>query len=163
MIIRKANLNEIFEIDKIYNDARIFMRKSGNLNQWSGGYPSSDTITSDILSSNLYVCCECEEILGVFFFNIGNDPTYEKIYDGKWLNDDKYGVIHRIAISDNARGKGVASKCFEFAFEKCNNIKIDTHRDNIPMQKALAKNGFKYCGIIHLYSGDERLAYQKTE
>lgn len=42
-----------------------------------------------------------------------------------------------------------------------NNIRIDTHWDNKPMQGALAKAGFHYCGIIHLLDGDERLAYQK--
>ena len=31
------------------------------------------------------------------------------------------------------------------------------------MQRALEKSGFAYCGIIYLASGDERLAYQKTE
>ena len=49
---------------------------------------------------------------------------------------------------------------------KENNIKsirIDTHKDNIPMQRALAKHGFIKCGIIHLANGDERIAFQKSE
>ena len=29
------------------------------------------------------------------------------------------------------------------------------------MQHNIMKYGFRYCGIIHLASGDERLAYQK--
>ena len=36
---------------------------------------------------------------------------------------------------------------------RVNNIKIDTHKDNISMQKLLEKNGFKYCGIIYLEDG----------
>ena len=40
-----------------------------------------------------------------------------------------------------------------------NNIRIDTHWDNKPMQGALAKAGFHYCGFTHLLDGDERLAY----
>ena len=39
---------------------------------------------------------------------------------------------------------------------------IDTHKDNIPMQRVLLRNGFVYCGIIHLENGDERIAYQKA-
>ena len=31
------------------------------------------------------------------------------------------------------------------------------------MQRVILKNGFTYCGIIHLKNGDERLAYQKAE
>jgi hypothetical protein len=30
------------------------------------------------------------------------------------------------------------------------------------MQRSLEKNGFARCGIIHLASGDERIAYQKV-
>ena len=40
-------------------------------------------------------------------------------------------------------------------------IRIDTHRDNIPMQKMLNKNGFIYCGIIYLLDGKERFAFEK--
>jgi hypothetical protein len=29
------------------------------------------------------------------------------------------------------------------------------------MQKCLIRNGFKYCGIIYLESGAERIAFQK--
>ncbi len=94
----------------------------------------------------------------MFFYKFGDDPTYKTVYEGKWLNAEPYGVIHRIAVKSHRRG--VASFCFSWCVSKGKNIKIDTHRDNIPMQKSLAKNGFSYCGIIHLENGDERLAYQ---
>ena len=53
--------------------------------------------------------------------------------------------------------------CFNKCFEMFQNLRIDTHRDNIPMQKVLKRNGFEYCGIIYLENGDERLAYQKIK
>lgn len=31
------------------------------------------------------------------------------------------------------------------------------------MQNAIAKEGFIYCGLIHCWNGDERLAYQFTK
>ena len=40
------------------------------------------------------------------------------------------------------------------------NLRIDTHRDNSIMRHNILKYGFRYCGIIFLESGDERLAYQ---
>mgnify|MGYP003296922186 CR=1 FL=1 len=40
------------------------------------------------------------------------------------------------------------------------NIRIDTHHDNVVMQRLLKKLGFQYCGIIHLENGDPRLAFQ---
>ncbi len=104
---------------------------------------------------------EGNEIFGVFVYFFGVDKTYLEIYDGEWRNELPYGVIHRIAVAENAHGKGVARACFDFAYSRCKNLKIDTHRDNVPMQRALLKCGFEYCGIIYLESGDERLAFQK--
>ena len=68
--------------------------------------------------------------------------------------------MHRIAASGVVRGAG--SFCVNWAFSRCGNLRIDTHRDNLVMQNMLKKNGFTYCGIIHLENGDERLAFQKT-
>ena len=41
------------------------------------------------------------------------------------------------------------------------NIKIDTHEDNLIMQKLLEKNSFKYCGVIYLLDGSKRIAFEK--
>ena len=162
MNIRNAKIEELSALMQIYDDARAFMRASGNSEQWAGGYPSEGVIISDIEAGNSYVCEENGEILGVFCYFFGNDPTYEKIYGGAWLNAEPYGVIHRIAVAKSAHGRGVAKKCFDFAFDRAKNVKIDTHRDNIPMQRSLEKNGFARCGIIYLESGDERIAFQKA-
>ena len=60
------------------------------------------------------------------------------------------------------KAKGVGSFCMNWAYEQFPNVKIDTHRDNVVMQNMLKKNGFVYCGIIHLVNGEERLAFQKA-
>jgi len=161
MIIRKAIRSDIDEVMEIYASARAFMREAGNATQWGSGYPTRQIIESDIDSECGFVVLENGEIVGAFFFRIGIDPTYIKIYDGEWLSDDEYGVIHRIALK--YRGRGIADFIYNHCFSIINNLKIDTHRDNLPMQKSLAKNGFKYCGVIYLENGDERIAYQKAE
>ncbi len=163
MIIRAAKAEELFEIENIYSDARAFMRESGNSEQWKNSYPSRELIESDIKNGNLYVCEDVGgALLCVFYYKTGNDKTYEKITMGEWKNDFPYGVIHRIAVSKNSHGKGVAKAVFDYAFSLCGNLKIDTHKDNIPMQRALEKCGFSKCGIIYIESGEERIAYQKT-
>ncbi len=129
------------------------------MNQWVNGYPDIEAITKDLASNNSYVCIDDNQIVGVFTFIKGIDPTYIHIYEGNWLNEASYGVVHRIASLTHK--KGVASYCLNWCYEQINNIKIDTHRDNIIMQKLLEKNGYTYCGIIYLESGAERLAYQK--
>ncbi len=158
MKIVKAEMQELDTVMEIYGEAREYMRENGNLEQWSGGYPQRELVERDVISGDLFLCKNNGETVGVFFYKFGEDPTYKTIYGGEWLNEDKYGVIHRIAVRSHR--KGVASQCFEWALKQCGNVKIDTHKDNIPMQRSLLKNGFSYCGIIHLENGDERLAYQ---
>ena len=68
-------------------------------------------------------------------------------------------MIHRIAVKYH--GRGIADFCFNECFKQFPIIRIDTHEDNIPMQRCLSKNGFEYCGIIYLANGSKRLAYQK--
>lgn len=160
MRIRPATNSDFDEIRRIYAMARIYMRESGNPDQWKDNYPPDDLIRKDIKEGKSFVCEEAGELLGVFFYAVGEDPTYRKIYDGAWLNAEPYGVIHRIAVASH--GRGVASFCFAYALSQCPNLKIDTHADNLPMQRALEKNGFSRCGMIHLENGEERIAFQKT-
>lgn len=162
MEIVKAVKEDLAEITRIYEDARSFMRDNGNEKQWSGGYPGKEDIISDIENGILYKVVDDENIACVFCCLDKPEPTYEKIYEGKWKDDGDYRAVHRIAVSKGCHGKGVAAMCFDYALSFCGSVRIDTHRDNIPMQKALAKNGFEYCGIIYLQNGEERLAYQKT-
>lgn len=97
--------------------------------------------------------------MGVFYYKEGRDRTYDVIEGGEWLSEAPYGVVHR--ITSDGTVKGTASFCLDWAFRKCGNLRIDTHRDNVVMQNLLKKNGFSYCGIIHVEDGSERLAYQK--
>lgn len=163
MKISLVEPNELEAVEEIYADARRFMRENGNLYQWQGGRPTREEIVADIKKNQLFAVRDADgSILAVFAYIEGIDKTYVNIYDGAWKNDLPYSVIHRVAVAKNAHGRGVARFCFDFGFERCGNLKIDTHRDNIPMQKALKKCGFEYCGIIYLENGEERLAYQKS-
>ena len=156
-MVRKATVNDIDQIAEIYNAARVFMRQTGNPTQWSGGYPQRELTVEDIKEGKLYVVELEDRLCGVFYFNIGIDPTYLKI-DGAWGSDAPYGVIHRIASDGSERG--VFSEALNFCKEQISHIRIDTHEDNKVMQSVLSKHGFKLCGTIYLANGDPRRAYE---
>ena len=160
MIIRRILKDEAEEAAALYVTARKYMREAGNIEQWNSIYPSVEDVLSDIENGTSYVCEDEGEIVAVFHFHIGPDKTYGKIYDGAWKNGDEYGVIHRIAVKYH--GRRIADFIYSECFKLCGNLKIDTHKDNLPMQRSLSKNGFEYCGIIHLPDGSPRMAYQKT-
>lgn len=161
MLIRKTLPEEIGAIMKIYEHARLFMASHGNPLQWGNSYPSLRLIEEDVRAGCSYVCTEHDKIIAAFYYQFGPDDTYARIYNGQWLNEAPYGVVHRIA-SDGTM-KGAATCCLDWALSQCGNLKIDTHRDNLIMQNLLAKKGFTYCGIIYTETSDERLAYQKTK
>lgn len=159
MIIKEAKKSQIEEILAVYDKAKRFMRENNNHLQWINGYPNIDTVLDDINHNSLYIIEEDNQIVGVFTLIIGEDPSYHYI-DGKWLNDLTYGTIHRIA--SNFKVKGILEIAVNFAFTKINNLRIDTHEVNIPMQNAISKLGFTKCGIIYLVSDNTpRIAYQK--
>ncbi len=145
-------------MQEIFAVARRFMAETGNPNQWADTYPSDEQLTDDITSGDSYICLEDGKTVATFVLRGGNDPTYNKIYDGAWSNNNPYATIHRIA--SNGEVKGIFRKVMEYALRYFDTIRIDTHRDNRVMRNAIVQAGFVYCGIIHCWNGDERLAYQ---
>lgn len=156
-MIRRANKEDIKCIMPIYEAAKKKMRADGNLHQWSDKYPDEETLLNDITRNELYIAYDYEGIYGVFMLSFSGEDTYKEI-QGAWLNDEPYAVIHRIASF--GKGKNLLEEAIDFAFEKTNSIRIDTHEDNNIMRTLLKKLGFIYTGIIHLKNGDERRAYQ---
>lgn len=158
--IKKAQTDDIDEILEIFKNSRKIMKESGNPTQWGDDKPSVDTIEDDIKSGDMYKISykNDKEILGVFVLK-DYDLCYDKIYDGKWLNDEPYGVIHRVAT--NGKARGIMNLCLNFSEGHFKNVRIDTHEDNKIMQHILKKHGYQRCGIIYVEDNTPRIAYQK--
>ena len=157
-MIRKATYEDLPVLMEIFRNARGIMRSSGNLHQWNDGYPSEEIVRQDIDAGHCVVLCSQGRVIATMAFIPGPDPTYARIYDGKWLSDSPYHVIHRIAVSEP--GHNAARTLLDWAFEHASSIRIDTHRDNVIMHHVLSGYGFVYCGTILLSNGDPREAYQ---
>ena len=160
MNIRSARLSDIPVIQAIIEEAKQKMRSSGNFRQWTEGYPSEEVLRDDIARGFSYVVEAQGCPIATFVLAVCEEPTYKKIYDGQWLDDVlPYGTIHR--VGSRAGVHGVLAEVLRWSFGQIGNIRVDTHRDNLPMRHLMEKHGFTYCGIIYLLNGDERLAYQK--
>ena len=90
MTIRKSTLEDIPLMLDIFAIARRFMTETGNPNQWSDTYPSVQQLADDINSGDSYVCLKEGKMVATFVLRGGNDPTYDKIYDGAWKNDNRH-------------------------------------------------------------------------
>ncbi|HAL18907.1 MAG TPA: N-acetyltransferase [Spirochaetaceae bacterium] len=155
--IRKAMESDIPDIMRIYEHARKFMAENGNPNQWGKDYPPQALIVQDVESGRLNAMLSQGKIHAVFAFIIGADPSYETVEGGEWISDSPYGTMHRIASDGVIRG--VLAKALEHCVSRINHIRIDTHSDSIPMQKAIEKCGFKRIGVVTVRNS-HRIAYE---
>ena len=158
--VRQAKMEDLSIILNLRDQAREIMRSYGNIFQWPDGYPPEEKFIHDIEQGCSYLMMnDMGLIIGTFAFIPGPDITYNTIYDGQWLDDKPYHVIHRIASTPDSHG--ILDAVLDYCEAIDPNIRIDTHEANIIMRKGLEKRGYQYCGIIHLLNGDERMAFQK--
>ena len=163
MEIRHTAAEDLDRVMEIYRYARAFMAAHGNPNQWGPTHwPPETLIQSDIRQGTSYVCVQENRVIGTFFFSAGDDiePTYRRIEAGRWLREGPYGVVHRLA-GDGSR-KGIGAFCLDWAFRQCGHLRVDTHGDNLVLQRLLDQLGFVHCGTIYVEEDDyPRLAYEK--
>ncbi|MBP3373463.1 MAG: GNAT family N-acetyltransferase [Bacteroidaceae bacterium] len=159
-MIRKATIEDLDTILLLIDEGRRKMIAEGNVNQWSGGCPSREMLVKDIAQGVSHLVVIDGKPVATFVLIEGPDPTYARIYDGEWQNDNPYYVIHRVASVAGVHG--IMRAVLDYAFTQTGTIRIDTHEENLTMRALLAKYGFSYCGVILLENGDPRLAYQKT-
>ena len=164
-MIRKSLISDIDAMMELFHQAQAYFKKS-NIDQWQNNYPNPEQLKIDINKGNSYVFYE-QKVIGTMYFAIEEEPTYAYI-EGKWkTHDQPYAVIHRIVIDENLKGRGLAKELLDYAIEHCHqqsiqSLRIDTHDDNLSMQRFLLKNGFESCGHIYLENGDLRIAFEKV-
>ena len=159
MNIRMTTPDDLPRVLAIYEHAREQMRRNGNPTQWGASWPPEPLLREDVRVGRSYLVVDGAEICGVFVFFVGEDETYRKI-DGAWLNDERYGVLHRIA-SAGIR-PGVLRAALDFCEARVDNMRVDTHPDNAIMRKLLTRFGYTPCGIIYVREDSyPRIAFQK--
>lgn len=77
---------------------------------------------TDIENSFGYVVKKSSEILAYIAIIFQEEEAYVNIKEGTWLNQDSYLVVHRMAVSKNAKGlilgKLMLKKAEEIALQK---------------------------------------------
>lgn len=164
MELRKATAADVKAIGALYDQARAALKAAG-VDQWQDGYPNETDAAKDVADGTSYVLTEDGQVVGTACLGFGVEPTYNVIEQGSWLGQGDYGYLHRAAVSGQVKGRGAAGRFFEELKRQARErgvrfIRGDTHRDNRPMQRVMAKSGLSCRGIIHLADGSERLAFE---
>lgn len=164
--LRLASEGDLPQILSIVAEAQAFLKAQG-IDQWQDGYPQASVIRQDMASASGYVLEQAGDIIGIVTVQLSEELSYRAIHQGSWTTTEPYACIHRIAVSSRARGKGAADALMRGAeaiirARGLSSVRIDTHRQNIVMQRMLQRNGYAACGVIYLADGAERIALEKA-
>ena len=160
---RKAVLTEVAPIWEIVQLA-IARRKQDGSQQWQDGYPNEQVIKQDVEKEIGYVLTVNDTIAGYAAVLFNDEPAYDDL-KGTWLTHGDFVVLHRLAISEQFLGQGLAKKMLHFTEELALentifSIKVDTNFDNLPMLKIFESLGYVYCGEVE-FRGGIRKAFEK--
>ncbi len=166
MEFRLAREADLPHIMAIVRQAQAHLGAQG-IDQWQDGYPDEATLRRDIALSQGYVLEGEAGIEGIATIVFTGEPCYVRIEQGAWKTSEPYACIHRVALRADLRGSGASARLMRAAEAVVRahgfpSIRIDTHRQNLGMQKMLAKQGYTCCGVIYLENGAERLALEKA-
>lgn len=161
--LRQAQVSDLPDIMRLIMEAKAFLNQSGS-DQWQGAYPAQENILDDLKREYAYVLEVDGTVAGYSAVITGEEPNYTKIKDGNWSNDHlDYVTVHRIALSDEFRGKQLTRVLFSNIFAMMNargyhDFRVDTHERNHIMQHVFEREGFIYRGKVIIEG--PRLAYQ---
>lgn len=145
-MIRKAKREDIGKIMEIVREAIALMNGEGNT-QWDQSYPLPEDFFRDMDEGTLYVYDD-GEVRGFVCINWEQPPEYEPV---AWKSDREATVIHRMAISEQSRGQGIAKLFMGYAEQIAqengeNYIRTDTNSMNTRMNEMFRKLGYTKAG-----------------
>lgn len=163
MRIRLAQSEDLPAIQAIIKAGAAYLRQQ-NIDQWQDPTVyQADSLLKDIEEKNAYLGLIEEDVAG-FFIARPIDRDYDNY--SIWQGQGDYLAFHRVALATKYRGQGLSRALFQ-AFEdlayhlETNDLRIDTHPDNLGMQKIILKAGYQYLGEIELAGSGRRYAYEK--
>lgn len=159
----KAVKADLPRIGEIIAQAKLFMKEQG-IDQWQDGYPGCSDLERDVGSGIGYVCKEDGKIMAYTAVDFRGEPAYRSL-QGKWLNGASYAVIHRMAVDNRVKGKGMAQTLFRMVEtmalnRNIENVRVDTDESNHIMRHIIEKAGYTYCGHI-TFANSDKIAFQK--
>ena len=168
---RRAVPEDMDALLDILEQAKAYLRESG-VDQWQEGYPNREALLADMEAGRGWIF-ECEgRPAGYECISMSPEECYRDI-DGAWLTEgENYAVIHRAMAAADFRHTKLASEMFSLAEDLAagmgrQSVRVDTHRDNMAMNRLCEKLGYTFCGVVDLSSVDpahdsKRNGYEKT-
>lgn len=162
--LRNAVPSETETALAIIHTAKEHLKQQG-IGQWQTGYPDRACIENDLSKGKGYFLVEGKTILGYLCIDYDGEPAYSRL-NGTWTTGPEYVVVHRMAFTQQARGRGLSHAAFELVErmslrKNIHSFRVDTDPENLKMKHILQKNGFRPCGTIW-FDNSEKIAFEKS-
>ena len=165
LTVREATPKDMSVVFEILSEARALLKNEG-IAQWTEDYPSVRDLQTDLGHGCLFVVCKEERTIAAAQILVAGDPHYREI-DGAWRGRGAHIAMHRVTVAASSRRSGAATALLRYAESLGRaygalSLRMDTHPDNLRMQRFFEKNGFSFCGRIkEPITGKEHVAYDK--
>lgn len=165
--IELGNVNNIDELENLYNDLNDYLKENENYPGWIKGiYPVRQNAIDGVKKGNLYVAKHNETIIGSIILSHEPESAYCNV---KWGFESDYSdvfVIHTFAVHPKFMKCGVGKALLNFADKQSiksnvKSIRLDVYEGNIPAIRLYEKCGFKYIDTVDLGLGNYGLKWFK--
>lgn len=175
LTVRQACKGDLPALLEFYGEVSVAMRNTPYDIDWDlSWHPTRMSLAEHIAAGDMYVAelvCDggASRLAGAFALNTDQAPGYEQV---AWQVDaapEQAGVIHLVAVSPAARGRGVAQTLLSAAAcvahersYRC--IRLDAYPSNAPAIALYEKCGYVNFGIYEIdYEGCENDTFVMME
>jgi ribosomal protein S18 acetylase RimI-like enzyme len=154
--------SEIDIVMVLVKKAILKMEEEG-IFQWDEIYPDKAIFLSDIVSNQLYGIKQNGSLAGIMTLNEDQYPAYQDI---PWTDNGRALVIHRLCISPDFQGQGLAKRLVQFAEKYArenhySSIRLDAFTQNKKALGLYDSSHYQRRGVIKFRKG-EFYCYEKV-
>ena len=153
-----ATQNDFDTIIAFYDDVTERTPEMATYARWQQGkHPTVEGIRAYIDEGSMYLYKEEGNIIGAMAVTMYQGEDYHAIDWAQQVADDQVAVIHILAVSPDAQGKGIGSEMIREAIriaasKGMQSIRLDALASNTPAHRLYECLGFEYRGKQHLYA-----------
>ncbi len=156
MIIERGTINDIDELEILYDELNDYLESTINYPGWIKGiYPIRKHAEKGIREQNIFVLKIGNTIAGSVILSHEPEEAYKQ---GRWGIETDYEniiVVHTFVVHPKFMKKGVGSALMNFArsysvMTKMKTIRLDVSIHNTPAIALYEKQGYQYVGTVDL-------------
>ena len=158
MKLELATQQDFEPIIAFYDDVMERTPEIATYARWSKGkHPTIEGIRAYINEGSMYLYRKQGAIVGAMAVTMYQGDDYHAIDWSRQVPDDKVAVIHILAVSPDAQGKGIGSEMIREAILLAQNngmlaVRLNALASNTPAHRIYERLGFEYRGQQHLYA-----------